>query len=350
MGDDVELLWSEAESLVRVSPFTTAIRWPRRSRREVVYAGGIPPNVPQGIMDDWLDRTIHPMVRGFLVDTGAVEVMTVLDWRDGGIKIASDLIKTWQHLVRRVWQDARTALLLVSGCGFADTSESVTFLVHPYGETRAFKRARRRARRAPRWSERDPRLVFRGSATGARGFDERTVFETVPRVRLLGALRESGLPADARITDIGEPAEGREEAVEEALRGHALLASGRLTIPEMMHYRYQLMVDGNHGAWGAHVWKLLSGSTCLWVKTTSRNWYDEFFEPWVHYVPVREDGEDLIEQYSRVLDDEALGRRIADACRRRARHLFRRRFMLQIQRKQWHDKWRRLLNAHELLA
>ncbi len=346
MRYDVERLWSEAESLASVSPFTTAIRWQRRRRREVVHAGGTPPNVPQGRMDSWLDWTIRPLVRGFVADTGAVAVVTVLDWHDQGIRIAPDRIEAWQSLVRRVWQDARTALLPVSGCGFADASEAVVFLVQPYGETRGFIGARMRARRVPPWQERDPRLVFRGGTTGADGFDEHTVFE-VPRVRLLQAIRESDLPADVSFTEVRQTAEGRREAVEEVLRSHDLMAPGRLSQTEMMSYRYQLMVDGNHGAWSAYPWKLLSGSTCLWVQGISRNWYDEFFEPWVHYVPVRGDGEDLIEQYSRVLDDEDLGRRIADACRRRALDLFRRRGMLRIQRRQWHDKWHRLLNAHD---
>jgi hypothetical protein len=287
------------------------------------------------------------MVRSFLADTGAVAVVTVLDWDDQGIRIAPDRVEAWQSLVRRAWEDARTALLPVSGCGYADASEEVTFLVQPYGETRGLTGARRRARRAPRWHERNPQLMFRGGTTGAGGFDEHTVFEKVLRVRLLQTLRESGLPADASFTEVRQTAEGRREAVEKMLRSHALMASGRLSQTEMMRYRYQLMVDGNHGAWSANPWKLLSGSTCLWVKGTSRNWYDEFFEPWVHYVPVRGNGEDLIEQYSRILDDEGLGARIADACRRQARHLFRRRTMLQTQRKQWQDKWRRLLTANQ---
>lgn len=76
-----------------------------------------------------------------------------------------------------------------------------------------------------------------------------------------------------------------------------------------------------------------------WVESRARNWFDDSFEPWTHYIPVRSDGLDLVDRYSAIRDDTAMARRIARACRRRARKVFTRRYMQRVQRQQWLAAW-----------
>jgi len=55
---------------------------------------------------------------------------------------------------------------------------------------------------------------------------------------------------------------------------------------------------------------------------------------------VQSDGLDLVDRYSAIRDDATMARRIAKACRSRARKVFTRRYMLRVQRQQWLAAWR----------
>jgi hypothetical protein len=70
----------------------------------------------------------------------------------------------------------------------------------------------------------------------------------------------------------------------------------RLSIPEMMNYKYILDIDGWSNTWDATVWKLYSGSVLLKVKSVFKQWYYEDLKEWIHYVPVENDLSDLNEK------------------------------------------------------
>lgn len=339
---ELELAWGRARSLITPNAKNAAFVWPRGGSHQALSLGEFPA-VPVGVLESWLHRNITPAVRNFSQDIDAAQVVTVLGWHDQGVTVPSHLLDDWKRLVSDEWHRARTAWVLVSGCGYPDPEGRALSLVHPHRHTHDWRPWKKAARQAPRWSKRNPCIVFRGATSGGLfDLDEHSVLDELLRGRLLLALHTSPLPSDAAFSLLVHTREGHEDTVEAVLRSRTLLSSP-LSVSEMMRFRYQLMVDGHHGAWEAHVWKLLSGSTCLWVESTAVNWYDRFFEPWVHYVPVRADGSDLLERYGEVLDDEKRARRMASACRRRARRVFRRRFMFRTVRDQWRETWNHLL-------
>ena len=116
--------------------------------------------------------------------------------------------------------------------------------------------------------------MFRGTTTGnpAEGLDEPLAL-ALPRTRALLALQASGLPVDVGFSKVVQAAPGKQESIE-AIFGERGIMAHDMSMRAMMNYRYQLMIDGNHGAWMAHVWKLLSGSTNLWVESRARNLFD----------------------------------------------------------------------------
>ena len=276
----------------------------------------------------------------FLTDVGATEAMTILDWHDIGITLDQTRLTQWRSLARKAWTDYRIPLLLVSGCGHADETAEATCLVQPYGDPGHWSHYSRRAWRARRWNNRTDAIVFRGTTTGnpAEGLDEPLAL-ALPRTRALLALQASGLPVDVGFSKVVQATPGKQASIETIFGERGIMAH-EMSMRAMMNYRYQLMIDGNHGAWMAHVWKLLSGSTNLWTESRARNWFDESFEPWTHYIPVRSNGLDLVDRYSAIRDDPTMARRIARACRRRARKVFTRRYMLRVQRRQWLAAWR----------
>lgn len=62
-----------------------------------------------------------------------------------------------------------------------------------------------------------------------------------------------------------------------------------------MKWKYQLTVDGDTCAWVRFLYQMLSGSVPLKVETSKIEWFYKDIQPWVHYVPVKEDFSDLLE-------------------------------------------------------
>ena len=72
--------------------------------------------------------------------------------------------------------------------------------------------------------------------------------------------------------------------------------------------RHLVVVDGNTACWDRLPWILSSNSVCWKMDSDHRCWYDDFLEPWVHYVPFTLDT--LEATWQKVKDDEALQRRV----------------------------------------
>lgn len=67
------------------------------------------------------------------------------------------------------------------------------------------------------------------------------------------------------------------------------------TIEEMLKYKYLLSVEGNDVATNLK-WAMYSDSLVIMPKPCVESWYTEsMLEPWVHYVPVKDDFSDLLE-------------------------------------------------------
>lgn len=82
-------------------------------------------------------------------------------------------------------------------------------------------------------------------------------------------------------------------------------------IQDHFRYKYLLDIDGNANTYSRCRWILLSNSTLLKVASPFHQWYYKAMQPWVHYVPVKEDLSDLEEVLNRLKNDDELARRIA---------------------------------------
>jgi hypothetical protein len=65
----------------------------------------------------------------------------------------------------------------------------------------------------------------------------------------------------------------------------------------MIEYKYILEVDGSVSTWDAIAWKLNSGSVIIKSDSVWRQWFYDEFLPWIHYVPITDDFNDLDEKY-----------------------------------------------------
>jgi serine/threonine protein kinase len=149
------------------------------------------------------------------------------------------------------------------------------------------------------WEKKKPIAVFRGSSTGCG-----VTIETNPRLKLaymshLGEVDENGIPyLDAGITKWNlRPRKVEGEKYLQTIEIDKLPFGkiGFLSPEEQTNYKYIINVDGHVSAFRLSL-ELVMGSVILMVDSEWEIWYKNMLKPYEHYVPIKKDLSDLIEQ------------------------------------------------------
>jgi len=149
-----------------------------------------------------------------------------------------------------------------------------------YLERFHYARFRLEARlRRQEWDDKQPTAIFCGSAHGrlvSTGAQDRVAREVLREV-----VEREDLPVRVHL-------------------------GGGVSRGKQSECRYLLDVDGFVRTYDAWAWKLFSGSVVLSQASPWETFFTAQFEPWVHFIPVREDFADLGERLSwcRGNDDE----------------------------------------------
>jgi len=163
------------------------------------------------------------------------------------------------------------------------------------------------------WSEKKDGASFRGTLTG-----ERNDFETsdkarakmtdmercmnLPRCRLAYQTTNSTI-VDAKLSDTYRK-------VPNVLNGRILVGAS-MGYKESQSYKGIIMIEGNDISTGLK-WALYSNSVVLIPKPTKSSWMmEELLEPWVHYIPLKDDLSDVEEMTQWMLDNDEEAQRIA---------------------------------------
>lgn len=85
-----------------------------------------------------------------------------------------------------------------------------------------------------------------------------------------------------------------------------------VSFEEIFSHRYQIWLDGNAASYSNSGWRLYTGSTVLKPDSPYTQWYYGDLQPWVHYVPVKEDLSDLIDTIRFLRENEKLAAQIAE--------------------------------------
>ena len=90
---------------------------------------------------------------------------------------------------------------------------------------------------------------------------------------------------------------------------HSILKSegvikGAFSITEHLRYKYLPVLDGHMCTYPGYQWRLLSNSVCFKQESNQIQWFYSALQPYVHYVPIRNDIGDLVEkiQWARMHD------------------------------------------------
>lgn len=149
------------------------------------------------------------------------------------------------------------------------------------------------------WSDKKPTAVFRGGTTGCG-----VTVNTNPRLKVAyisatTAPDENGVPyLDAGVTNWNlRPRKLQNEkylnTIEIDNLPFGLLQ--RLTPKEQSAYKYIINIDGHVTAYRLSI-ELSMGSVILLVDSPWKIWYSDLLVPYVHYVPVKADLSNLVEQ------------------------------------------------------
>lgn len=149
------------------------------------------------------------------------------------------------------------------------------------------------------WDNKKPTAVFRGGTTGCG-----VTIDSNPRLKLaylssVTELDENGVPyLDAGVTNWNlRPRKLQNEKYLRTIEIEDLPfgLSNRLSPQEQAGYKYIINVDGHVTAFRLSM-ELSMGSVILLVDSPWKIWYRDMLVPYEHYVPVREDLSNLIEQ------------------------------------------------------
>jgi hypothetical protein len=180
----------------------------------------------------------------------------------------------------------------------SNRDESLLVPDRGFHASRGYERERQAAARAPAFTDRDPRIVWRGSPTGQGHAVADPLSPTdltlVQRVRMCLLLREVPDPlrghVDARIA-VGR----RMPRAQADAYGRAGIAGDHVAQASWCYRRYAIDIDGHANAFSNLFIRLLYG--CCVIKVESplgfRQWYYDRIEPWRHFVPVAADLSDL---------------------------------------------------------
>jgi hypothetical protein len=135
------------------------------------------------------------------------------------------------------------------------------------------------------------RGVNSGFLPGSLDFMNPNNFQQYPRVILCKLSKENSDLLDAGFTSLTHVGLQMKEILNRL--GYV---KDYVSISEHLKYKYQILIDGYTCAWHRGYWQLFSN--CVMIKQTSPDfqWYYGELEPYVHFIPVDNQLNDLIEK------------------------------------------------------
>jgi len=164
------------------------------------------------------------------------------------------------------------------------------------------------------WSEKESMAAYRGALTGTfresdmeeefKGLNNREICMKMHRCRLVYTTNDSPL-IDAKLV---QPREALPDKI-----GDVVIAGYPMSKATQLQHKAIIMLEGNDVSSGLK-WALYSNSVVLAQKFKKTSWaMEEMLEPWIHYIPLNEELDDVEEKVQWVIDNdkeaEAIARR-----------------------------------------
>jgi len=155
------------------------------------------------------------------------------------------------------------------------------------------------------WEKKVAQIFWRGATTG--DWLTAQMWDQVARCKLVLLSLAHPAELDARVNSVVQC----DPEIPALLKAKGMV--GR-TIAQVDHlnYKYLVDVDGNSCSFERLFWALLSNSLVFKQMTPNVQWYYGALRPYEHFVPVKEDLSDLMEQYQWAQNNELEAKKIAE--------------------------------------
>jgi len=161
------------------------------------------------------------------------------------------------------------------------------------------------------WSSKINKAFWRGATTG--GLYRLHNFTQFPRVKLAKLSIDFPEHIDAKFNYLW------------ALDGetqnklHELQYTGdTASIEDHIHYKYQILIDGNSASWPRAYWQYQCNSVVFKQDSNFIVWHNDLFKPWIHYIPFEQDCANLIEKINWAINNDDAVEKIAQASNKTA--------------------------------
>ena len=141
------------------------------------------------------------------------------------------------------------------------------------------------------WEEKKSIAFFHGSLTGVL-YDENG--EYLNRLKLIHLAEQNPNLIHAGISKFIKEAGLKYEDIPKSYKPDRYNAKYK-ELPKTTDYKYMINIDGNVSAWGRGAQILYSDSVLLAVDSKHEPLYQRSWVPWIHYVPIKNDLSDLVE-------------------------------------------------------
>lgn len=155
------------------------------------------------------------------------------------------------------------------------------------------------------WKDKIAKTFWRGSTTG--GFFTLDNWDCFARAKLVLLSLQYPQEIDARFHSLLQCTND----VRELIKREGLLSK---SVQKEDHLKYKFLadVDGNSCSFERYFWLLASNSLVLKQTTPNIQWYYGALEPYVHYLPVKEDLSDLLEKMAWAKEHDAESEAMAE--------------------------------------
>lgn len=182
------------------------------------------------------------------------------------------------------------------------------------GHEKTFKQIDKQAAKYP-WQKRIPKIFWRGATTGATRYI--TDIEQFSRGKFLQQTKQLSY-VNAGFTTYTR---NLTPALQKELHSH--FPKQKIIPPEdAIVYRYLLDIDGNSCSYSRMAWILYSKSLLLKQSSDNIQWYYKQLQPFVHYVPLKNDFSDLKEKFTWLQQHPLSSMIIASNARQLAEEIF----------------------------
>jgi hypothetical protein len=153
------------------------------------------------------------------------------------------------------------------------------------------------------WEQKAPIAIWRGwlSDTGEVSKGKLSAnYDTTPRFTLCKIATLHPNSIDAGLTNLDS------KELESIAKNLGMLKNS-LTKEDHLKGKYLPVLDGHMCTYPGYQWRLLSNSVCLKQESDQVQWFYSALQPFVHYIPVKNDMSDLVEkiEWAKDHDEEA---------------------------------------------